>query len=99
MREDPNYYGALLVLQDQVHGYVGGAVHATADTLRPALQLIRAREGVKVVSSYFLMVVPDRRFGEDGLLFFADSGLVPQPDPEALAEIAITTAQTAGDPL
>src|SRR5690606_36454731 len=95
VREDPNYYGALLVLQDEVHGYVGGAVHATADTLRPALQLIRAREGVKVVSSYFLMVVPDRRFGEDGLLFFADSGLVPQPDPEALAEIAITTAQTA----
>lgn len=93
--EDVNYYGALLVLQGQVHGYVGGAAHATADTLRPALQLIRAREGVKTVSAYFLMVVPDRRFGEDGLFFFADSGLVPQPDPSALAEIAVTTAQTA----
>ncbi|BAS27035.1 phosphate acetyltransferase [Limnochorda pilosa] len=92
VRADVNYYGALLVLRGEAHGYVGGAAHATADTLRPALQLIRARSGVKTVSSYFIMVVPDRRFGEDGVLLFADCGLVPQPEPEELAEIGLSTA-------
>lgn len=95
VREDVNYYGAMLVLRGEAHGYVGGAAHTTADTLRPALQVIRTRPGVKTVSSYFIMVVPDRRYGEDGVLFFADCALVPEPGPEELAEIGLTTAASA----
>jgi len=88
-------FAAAMVATGRAGGYVSGASHTTADTLRPALQLIGCAPGVKTVSSYFVMVSPLKEFGDDGILFYADSGLVPDPNPEQLAEIAVMTARTA----
>jgi phosphate acetyltransferase len=76
-------------------GCVAGASHATSDVIRPAIQLIGPAPGIKTVSSYFIMISPLKEFGDDGVLFYADCGLVPDPNAEQLAEIAITTARTA----
>lgn len=76
-------------------GLLAGANHATSDTLRPALQIVKAAPGIKTVSSFFLMVVPDFRYGGDGVFVFADSGLNPDPTSEELADIAIASAETA----
>lgn len=90
----PMYYAAMLVKEDLAHGYVAGAENTTGNTLKPALQIIKTRPGINVVSSFFLMVHPDNRWGVDGCLFFADCALVPDPDENQLAEIAITTADS-----
>lgn len=92
---DPIYFSALLVRTGEAAGYVAGAVHPTADTFRPALQIIKPARGVTVVSAYSIMVLPRGDVGEAGLLLYADAGLVPDPDAEELAEIALTSAQTA----
>jgi len=92
--KNPMYYAAMLVKQGYAHGYVAGAQNTTANTLKPALQLIKTREGINIVSSYFLMVHPDSSWGVEGCLFFADCALVPEPNAEELAEIAITTADS-----
>ncbi len=90
----PMYYAAMLVKQNLAHGYVAGAQNTTGNTLKPALQIIKTKPGIGIVSSYFMMVHPDPRWGKDGVIFYADSGLVPEPNAEELAEIAITTADT-----
>lgn len=97
LASNPTYYAALAVKAGDASGYVSGAAHTTADTLRPALQIIRTRPGVKTVSSFFVMVTRHKEFGEEGVLLFADCGLVPEPDAGQLAEIAISTAQSARD--
>jgi len=94
---DPLYFSALLVRSGEVAGYVAGAVHSTANTFRPALQVIKAARGAALVSAYFIMVLPRTDVGEGGVLLFADGGLVPDPDAEELAEIAICSAHTARD--
>ena len=94
---DPLYFSALLVRSGELAGYVAGAVHSTADTFRPALQVIKAARGVVLVSTYFIMVLPRSDVVEGGVLLFADAGLVPDPDAEELAEIAISSAHTARD--
>lgn len=94
MMRHPLYFAAMMVKQGEADGYVAGAIHATADVLRPALQIIRPAAGVKTVSSCFLIVLPEPTFGEQGVLCFGDAGVVPDPDPEQLAEIAIETART-----
>jgi len=88
------YFAAMLVKENLAHGYVAGAQCTTAATLKPALQIIKTRPGISIVSSYFMMVHPDTRWGADGVLFYADSGLVIDPNVQELAEIAITTADT-----
>jgi phosphate acetyltransferase len=90
----PMYYAAMLVKEDLAHGYVAGAENTTGNTLKPALQIIKTKPGINVVSSFFLMVHPDSRWGVDGCLVFADCALVPDPDENQLAEIAITTADS-----
>lgn len=90
----PMYYAAMLVKEGLAHGYLAGAENTTGNTLKPALQIIKTREGIGVVSSYFLMVLDDTQWGEDGVLVFADCALVPDPDENQLAEIAITTADS-----
>ncbi|MCD6405378.1 MAG: phosphate acetyltransferase [Planctomycetes bacterium] len=93
--DDNLYFAAALVASGRADGYVAGAAHATADVLRPALQIIGPAPGIKTVSSYFAMVSPLKEFGEDGLIIFADAGVVPDPDAAQLAEIAVVTARTA----
>ncbi len=96
------YFGTMMVKVGHADGLLAGADHATGDTIRPALEVIKAAPNIKTVSSFFLMVVPDFRYGGDGVFIFADSGFNPDPTTEQLAEIAITSADTAksllGDP-
>lgn len=90
----PMYFAAMMVKDGLAHGYVAGAQNTTGDTLKPALQIIKTKPGIGTVSSFFMMVHPDRRWGSNGVLFYADSGLVIDPNEQQLAEIAITTADS-----
>lgn len=91
---DPVYYGMMMVKCNDADGLVSGAAHSTANTLRPALQIIRTKEGQKLVSAFFLMDVPNCEYGENGVFIFADCALNEEPDSETLAEIAATSART-----
>jgi len=93
--KDHLYYGTMMVKMGDADGLLAGANHATSDTLRPALQIVRAAPGMKTVSSFFLMVVPDFRYGGEGVFIFADAGFNPDPTSEQLADIAIASAETA----
>ena len=88
------YYGVMMVKMGDADGMVSGACHSTADTLRPCLQILKTKPGTKLVSAFFLMVVPDCEFGADGTFIFADSGLNQDPNPEELAAIAASSADS-----
>ncbi|MCD8248794.1 MAG: phosphate acetyltransferase [Lachnospiraceae bacterium] len=88
------YYGVMMVKMGDADGMVSGACHSTADTLRPCLQILKTKPGTKLVSAFFLIVVPDCEYGENGTFVFADSGLEQNPDPEKLANIAISSAES-----
>jgi len=88
------HQAATLVAEGSADGGVGGAVNTTAETARAALKRIGTAAGIRTVSGLFLMCVADRRFGEDGVLAFADCAMVPEPTAEQIAEIAISTAQS-----
>ena len=85
---DYMYYACMMVKMGQADGVVSGACHSTANTLRPSLQIIKTKPGSKLVSAFFLMVVPNCEYGANGTFIFADSGLEQNPDPERLAAIA-----------
>ena len=87
-------FGIVMVKNNDADGMVAGASHATSDTLRPALQIIRTAPGVKLVSAFFVMDVPDCEYGENGTFIFADSGLNQDPDCEQLAAIADSSAKS-----
>ncbi len=91
---DPLYFGCMMVKAGEADGQVSGATHSTSDTVRPALQILRTAPGCKLVSSFFVMIVPDCEYGENGTFIYADSGLVINPNAEELAEIAIQSAMT-----
>ena len=91
---DYTYFGTMMIKCGDADGLVSGACHSTANTLRPALQIIKTKPGVKLVSSFFLMEVPNCEFGFNGTFVFADCGLEPNPDPEKLAAIAAESAQS-----
>lgn len=91
---DPLYFGCMMVYSDEADGQVSGATHSTADTVRPALQILKTAPGCKLVSSFFVMIVPDCPYGENGVFIYADCGLVINPNAEELAEIAIQSAKT-----
>lgn len=94
MIADPLHFGCMMVANDEADGQVSGATHSTADTVRPALQILRTAPGCKLVSSFFVMIVPDCEYGENGTFIFSDCGLVINPAPDELAEIAIQSAKT-----
>ncbi len=94
MLKDNMYFGTMMVKMGDADGLVSGACHSTANTLRPALQILKTAPGTKLVSAFFLMVVPDCNYGENGIFVFGDSGLVENPNPEELSEIAISSSKS-----
>ncbi len=91
---DNMYYACMLVKEGLADGAVSGACHSTANTLRPALQILKTKKDVDLVSAFFLMVVPNCEYGSNGTFIFADSGLVQNPNPQELATIAKTSADS-----
>ncbi len=88
------YFGMMMVKQGEADGLVSGAAHSTSDTLRPALQILKTAPETKLVSAFFVMVVPDCEYGENGTFIFSDSGLNQNPNSEELSEIAISSAKS-----
>ena len=88
------YYACMMVKENAADGVVSGACHSTANTLRPSLQIIKTKPGTKLVSSFFVMVVPDCELGENGTFVFGDCGLCQNPTSEELAAIGISSAES-----
>ncbi|MBP5260935.1 MAG: phosphate acetyltransferase [Clostridiales bacterium] len=91
---DYMYYACMMVKMGDGDGIVSGACHSTANTLRPSLQIIKTKPGTKLVSAFFVMVVPDCAFGENGTFVFGDCGLNQNPNPDELAAIAGSSAES-----
>jgi phosphate acetyltransferase len=91
---DPLYFGPMMIKCGDADGELAGAINATGDVLRPAFQYIKTLPGCSVVSGAFLMFV-DQKFGHDGILIFSDCAVMPDPDAKQLAEIAVSSANTA----
>ncbi len=92
--EDHAFYGAMMVRSGDADGMVTGADHPTSHTIRAAAHCVGMAEGVSLISSFFVMITPKKEFGIDGILFYADCGVNPNPDSEQLADIAISTADS-----
>ena len=94
--KDPTHFGMLMLKDEksEADGLVSGAVHSTSDTLRPALQILKTKPGTKLVSAFFVMVVPNCDYGENGTFIFADSGLNQNPNEDELSEIAISSSES-----
>jgi phosphate acetyltransferase len=91
----PNYFGAMMLAMHQADGLVSGTSHTTGSVLRPLFQIVKMAPQAKTISSCQIMEVEDSRFGEEGVLFMADCGVIPEPTVDQLADIAISTAQLA----
>lgn len=94
LTKNPLYLSCLMIKSGDADGEVAGAQNATGDVLRPAFQIVKTVPGVSVVSGAFLMFLPDKKWGDDGLLVFADGAVHPDPTAKELAEIAVTTGKT-----
>ena len=88
------YYGVMMVKNDDADGMVAGAVNSSANVLRPALQILKTAPGTKLVSSFFIMNVPNCELGNNGTFLFADCALNENPDAEQLSEIALSSAKS-----
>ncbi|MGF6989113.1 phosphate acetyltransferase [Lachnospiraceae bacterium PM6-15] len=94
LKENYLYFGVMMVKMGDADGMVSGACHSTADVLRPSLQILKTKPGTKLVSTFFLMEVPDTSLGSDGTFVFSDCGLEQNPDAEKLASIALSAAES-----
>lgn len=94
LKTNSRYFATMMVKSGDADGFVSGANHPTSDTLRPALQILKTAPNTKLVSAFFVMVVPECDYGENGIFVFADCGLNEYPDAEALSEIAISSAES-----
>ncbi len=92
--KDPLYYGNMMVKTGAADGMVAGAVNSSANVIRPALQILKTAPGTKLVSAFFIMNVPDCKFGNNGTFVFADCGLNQDPNAEEVSEIAISSAKS-----
>ncbi len=92
--KDTVYFGMMMLKSGDCDGLVSGAIHSTANTLRPALQILKTAKDTKLVSGFFLMVIPNCEYGEDGIFVFSDCGLNPNPTAEELSEIAISSSKS-----
>jgi phosphate acetyltransferase len=93
--ENPLYLATMMIKAGDADGEVAGANNATGDVLRPAFQFVKTLPGISVVSGAFIMIMPDAKWGDDGMMVFADCAVHPNPTAKELAEIAVCTAQTA----
>lgn len=94
LQEDPVFFGAMLVEINQADGLVSGADHATAHTIKAAVRCVGVAPGHKLISSYFIMLLNNKEIGVNGMLLYADCGVIPNPNAEELAEIAMTSANS-----
>ncbi len=94
LSENVLYFGIMMVKMGAADGMVAGAINSTGNTLRPALQILKTAPGAKLVSAFFIMVVPDCEYGEKGVFVYGDSGLVENPNAEELSEIAIASSKS-----
>lgn len=94
LMKDPVYFGMMMLKLGDADGLVSGAVHSTADTLRPALQIVKTARDAKMVSSFFIMDIPNCEYGQNGTFLFSDCALNENPNAEQLSEIAIASAGT-----
>ena len=92
--KEETYFGMMMVKSGDADGLVSGAIHSTADTLRPALQILKTAPNTKLVSSFFIIVVPNCEYGENGTFIFSDCGLNENPNSEELSEIAISSSKS-----
>ncbi|MDO5571901.1 MAG: phosphate acetyltransferase [Bacteroidales bacterium] len=94
MAQDPLYLACLMIKNGDADGEVAGAANTTGNVLRPAFQIVKTAPGISVVSGAFLMFLPNKAYGNDGVMVFADCAVLPNPNAQELAQIAVSTART-----
>jgi len=89
------FYACMMIKEGKADGMVSGAINTTGNTLRPGLQIIKMAKGINTISSCFIMEIPNKEYGDNGLMLFGDCAININPNPDELASIAIATANTA----